>query len=299
MLRETSVVCLLVFLVIVNCDFVLSSPYDLNLTENSSSERNSRKIHHRHRHRKPTTIIMPTEAPLEGENMESRIPKLFSFHALDEDLTIDLEFAVPFIHVPVKKSMQKTGQAVKSLVNLNTPAIVLAGLLLGGSAVFGLLFHSLVGKTTTDGIRRHSRITDVSSMLDPFKLIQRSSDGKKIETAFGSIMQTVEENFNKNNIDITACIQKSICAYVKKSAEHVRNGRATGTNKIIDGLVSSEWLLQYLEGTAVKDAIDSGTGNTNCGYKYPTCQWSNPETDLMSFMFGFVKNIPAVKDIWS
>ncbi|XP_055904531.1 uncharacterized protein LOC129940269 [Eupeodes corollae] len=297
--------CFLVLLVfIILCDFVLSNPY-ANLSEISLSDRHSRRAPHRQRqrHKKPISSE-PAEAPLDGENYDARIPKLFSFEALDEDLMIDLDFAIPFIHVPVKKSMQKTGQAVKSLVNLNTPALILAGLFAAGSAIFGLVFHNYVGKTTTStsttpiGLKRNSRITDINSMLDPFKLIQRNSEGEKFETGFGDIFQIVEENFNKNDVDITACIQKSICLYVKKSAEYVRNGRASGTNKIVDGLVSSDWLLQYLEGTAIRDAIDTGSGSTKCGYKYPTCQWSDPEKHVLNIILGFAKNIPALKDSW-
>lgn len=42
-----------------------------------------------------------------------RTPRFISFTTEDEDIHIDLEFVVPFLKVPVKRSLDQTGNALK------------------------------------------------------------------------------------------------------------------------------------------------------------------------------------------
>lgn len=42
-----------------------------------------------------------------------RTAKFVSFSTEDEDIHIDLEFVVPFLKVPVKRSIEQTGSALK------------------------------------------------------------------------------------------------------------------------------------------------------------------------------------------
>lgn len=42
-----------------------------------------------------------------------RTARFVSFSTEDEDIHIDLEFVVPFLKVPVKRSIEQTGSAIK------------------------------------------------------------------------------------------------------------------------------------------------------------------------------------------
>lgn len=46
----------------------------------------------------------------------ARKARFISFSTEDEDIHIDLEFVVPFLKVPVKRSMEQTGHALKVVI---------------------------------------------------------------------------------------------------------------------------------------------------------------------------------------
>ncbi|XP_033245039.1 uncharacterized protein LOC117187128 [Drosophila miranda] len=72
----------------------------------------------------------------------------FHFHASGEDVSVELEFIVPFLKVPVKRSMGLARDAVQNLLNLrtgtllNTAVVVAAGAVI--AAVVRLLLAPLV-----------------------------------------------------------------------------------------------------------------------------------------------------------
>lgn len=48
-----------------------------------------------------------------SQSFAGRTARFVSFSTEDEDIHIDLEFVVPFIKVPVKRSIEQTGTALK------------------------------------------------------------------------------------------------------------------------------------------------------------------------------------------
>ncbi|KAL3285595.1 hypothetical protein HHI36_000125 [Cryptolaemus montrouzieri] len=70
---------------------------------------------------------------------ESRQNRLISFQTLDEGISVELDFSVPFIKIPVKKSLSF---AEGTLANINVGALVLSGGLVVGIT---LLMPILIG----------------------------------------------------------------------------------------------------------------------------------------------------------
>lgn len=47
----------------------------------------------------------------------------------------------------------------------------------------------------------------------------------------------VESKLIENNIDLSTCIQKTICDYVQKGSAEIISGRAGSIQKIMDGIL--------------------------------------------------------------
>lgn len=77
----------------------------------------------------------PREESVAGVRRQARG---FHFNASGEDVSVEMEFIVPFVQVPVRRSMQLARDAVQGLLNLrtgallNTALIVAAGALIAG-----------------------------------------------------------------------------------------------------------------------------------------------------------------------
>lgn len=93
-----------------------------------------------------------------------------------------------------------------------------------------------------------------------------------------SFMEGIDSSFKDQGIDVTSCVQKAICSYVKSSIDDNKGGQGSSTSKIIDGVVNSNYIMSYIEGTAIRDAIDTGgLANGNCAQKYTYCQLSQDQ----------------------
>lgn len=53
----------------------------------------------------------------------------------------------------------------------------------------------------------------------------------------------------------------------------ILSGVGSSTDKIIDGLVSSQWLQDYTVNTPTREAINFGRENRNCSYLYRKCKF--------------------------
>lgn len=93
-------------------------------------------------------------------------------------------------------------------------------------------------------------------------------------------------------IDISACVQKTICLMLQESSQKVRHGQATSMQKIVDGLTSFSWVLDmFAPYGELRKAIKAGKTNVNasCVIAYPTCHWSNPASELTELLCNHVK----------
>ncbi|XP_036322685.1 uncharacterized protein LOC118736766 isoform X2 [Rhagoletis pomonella] len=238
---------------------------------------------------------------------------LFSFRPLGKDVAMGLDFELPFLQVPMKQYKDKYGNS-PAMVNINTGSLVISGLLAGGSLFVAHIIRSLnvfqahtaegesesvaVEKSNGIGEGRQTKKTmskderssnvedytnDARSLLEHFKLVYKNGTGERVETTLPSLLAHIAETFSDNDVDIAACVQKSICLWLQKSSKDVHQGRATSLQKIIDGVSSYGWLLDALVPYEdLRRAIKAGKikSDTSCVLAYPACRWSTPDMRL-------------------
>lgn len=113
------------------------------------------------------------------ENMQSeegRQARGFHFNALGDDVNVELEFIIPFIRVPVRRSMKLARDALQNLLNLHTGALVNTAVIVAAGAIIAtivrlvlapMVFTSMLnagyggggylGKNTMDELPQSSR----------------------------------------------------------------------------------------------------------------------------------------------
>lgn len=112
------------------------------------------------------------------------------------------------------------------------------------------------------------------------------------ETTLPNFFAHIEETFLNNKVDIASCTQKAVCLILQESDRKVRHGIATSFEKIIDALTSFDWILNGLLPYAeLRKTIETGKTKTrtSCTDAYPTCIWSNPETQLLELLKSYVR----------
>ncbi|CAB3249404.1 unnamed protein product [Arctia plantaginis] len=81
-------------------------------------------------------IMVKSENDRGKRVFERRQPKLFSFNVADEDVSIDLQFSIPFLKLPVKKTMDSAyGMIGLPSININPAALALGGAVVLGTTV--------------------------------------------------------------------------------------------------------------------------------------------------------------------
>lgn len=69
----------------------------------------------------------------------ARKPRGFQFHADDEDVNVELEFIIPFIRIPIERSMTVTQTAFRSLFNLNLHSLLTTGAIVAVGGIFAII----------------------------------------------------------------------------------------------------------------------------------------------------------------
>ncbi|KAH8363518.1 hypothetical protein KR084_011160 [Drosophila pseudotakahashii] len=186
-----------------------------------------------------------------GESAElERQGRGFHFHASGEDVSVELEFIVPFLKVPVKRSMTLARDAIQNILNLRTGAIINTAVVVAAGAVIAGVVRLLIAPLVitsvgngygykSDSVRGMRRLTDV-----------------------------VESQLEEHNIDMSVCVQRMICEYLQQNL-------SSGYARVLNVLTSSPWLYSFVDGTAVFHAIQSAKSNRSCTNTYRSCRWPN------------------------
>ncbi|CAD6992205.1 unnamed protein product [Ceratitis capitata] len=220
---------------------------------------------------------------------EKRNARGIHFEADGRDLSINLEFIVPFLRIPIARSVAFTQTAFRKLTDLNSGTLLLSS----GFAILGALIASVVKTAILPsfygyGYKKTSRAT---GFLDDLNIGSNAPIFKEGLNVF----ENLEKSLLANNINITSCAQRVICSYVHRATTDVRAGLGTPSDRIIDGLVGLESLKVYLNGTALRDAIESGLmqDTSQCEQTYRNCEWPKIQNkawklavDLMSHYIG-------------
>ncbi|XP_066262505.1 uncharacterized protein [Euwallacea similis] len=186
-----------------------------------------------------------------------RHSRLINFNA-DGDLQLDLDFNVPFLTLPIKRSMD---MAKTSLVNFNVGAILLAGVIIFGAAValpVILMFFNKKGLVPAE---------------NPLNIMYGRIGAQKSEDSrLWNYLNAIDTSLLENNIDLTSCSQRFACWMVKKSTQNVTRGKGSSSEKILDGLANSKWIQEYALNPLFKEAIINGIEDKNCTAIYARCR---------------------------
>ncbi|XP_039493738.1 uncharacterized protein LOC120453213 [Drosophila santomea] len=244
--------------------------------------------------------------------------KLISFDAVGKHIALGLDYLVPFLEVPVKR---KRNAPPKPLVVVNSAAVVSCGLVVAGGVLVGHLIRSLGLEAITGHDQRpvfgnsstHKPMSSeeeettstpapsstnatarglfddnpsLPGILDNFKLIYRNETGDRVATTLPNILGIIERTFLKSDVDLTACLLKSICTLTHNAGEKVIKGQASDFEHLLDGATKWSWLLSWLDQSAFRDAIEAGKANLphHCAIKYPECKWVAPEEQIMELL---------------
>ncbi|XP_046805768.1 uncharacterized protein LOC111677340 [Lucilia cuprina] len=228
---------------------------------------------------------------------------LVSFEPLGEHIQVGLDYLMPFIKVPIVRKVDIYGNE-PALININTAAIISTGLLATSSALISFIFRRYVvlGREATSSEHRRRSDKDFEqelwSVLNNFKLVYTNSSGSRVDTSLSGLFDTINETFQKNGIDLSSCIQKTICIRLQLSASRVSEGNSSGIDKIIDGLMGIKWFRSFLRHTTLKDVFDfkevskkqyDDSYPNYCDKKYPHCKWSVPEDNIMELISTYLK----------
>ncbi|XP_026837691.1 uncharacterized protein LOC113564492 [Drosophila erecta] len=195
-----------------------------------------------------------------GQDREGRG---FHFHASGEDVSVEMEFIVPFVKVPVKRSMNLARNAVQNLLNLRTGALVNTAVVVAAGAVIAgvvrLLIAPLVITSVGNGYGYKSA---------PDRGMRRLTD-------------VVESQLEEHNIDMSVCVQRMICQYLQQNL-------SSGYARALNVLTSSSWLHSVVDGTAVFHAIQSARSSRSCTHTYRSCKWPSQ----LSWKSGSLPKVP-------
>ncbi|KAH8337663.1 hypothetical protein KR074_004355 [Drosophila pseudoananassae] len=204
----------------------------------------------------------------EMENREGdREGRGFHFHASGEDVSVELEFIVPFAKIPVKRSMNLARDAVQSILNLRTGAILNTAVVVAAGAVIAAVVRLVLAPLV------------VTSIGNGYAYKSDSERGMR------RLTDVVESQLEEHNIDMSVCIQRWLCQYLQKNL-------SAGYSRVLNVLTNAPWLHPYVNGTAVFHAIETSQSDRSCSHTYLQCRWQNHWTSggaipqIMKFFNG-------------
>ncbi|XP_076047285.1 uncharacterized protein LOC143028806 [Oratosquilla oratoria] len=197
--------------------------------------------------------------------------RFFSFNASTQTLDLGLSFTVPFLSVPMSSIInfgQTTSTALTSLLAINWPALVAISVAILASAVIlpyiarwvsGISAATGYSSSTTGSMYGRSLEEDPSFFpVAPFT----------------SIINQLDDALDQYDLDSTSCMQRIVCSYVSSSEENMKNGEASSTDLIINGIAKSSLIERVFGKTSLTKAIDVGRSGASCSLQYPKCPFS-------------------------
>uniref|UniRef100_A0A182NA90 DUF4781 domain-containing protein n=1 Tax=Anopheles dirus TaxID=7168 RepID=A0A182NA90_9DIPT len=229
----------------------------------------------------PTTI-RPRGRSSKTSSGWRREPRFISFETKDNNIEVEIDFAIPFLSIPIKRSVNGVMSSVLKgtpLLNVNLGAVAVAGALTVGGALVGAVARTFTNSTGTGismpwssllPLRGTERAESKPGRDQDQGADQRSEDAadSMLWTLLGSLDRTME----RYDIDTVACAQRTVCWYVKEAAAAVAEGKASSVDTIVEGLSRADWIGRFTTGTAVEQAIQAGRQRqTSCEKTFPDC----------------------------
>ncbi|KAL4702756.1 hypothetical protein ACJJTC_002296 [Scirpophaga incertulas] len=175
---------------------------------------------------------------------ESRKARLFSFNTVNEDIRIDLDFSIPFISIPVKKTMDAAiGASGLGLptININPASLALGGaVVLGTTVLVPLLLKSY-------------------AMNNPHHKYLRILEATEFET---EDLVSVASKLVTESRTVRGCALRLACWTGQIPAE-------VDAMKLWNTLLNNRLLSSMINTTAVEDAMISGRHGRDCATYRP------------------------------
>ncbi|XP_022214646.2 uncharacterized protein LOC111069063 [Drosophila obscura] len=245
--------------------------------------------------------------------------KLVSFDAVGKHISLGLDYLVPFLEVPIKR---KRNAPPKPLVIINSAAVLSCGLVAAGGLLVGHLIRSMgldaitqddspghgpgPGPTTSGRPKSSEESPSSTSgggavltnatarglldrdrgFLELFKLVYRNETGERVESSLPSMLSTVERTYFRNEVDLSACLLKSLCTLTFKASDNVRKQQASDMDHLLDAATNWSWILGWLEQSTLREAIEAGKDPRphHCTSQYPHCQWAAPDERILQLL---------------
>ncbi|XP_050354416.1 uncharacterized protein LOC126776159 [Nymphalis io] len=195
-----------------------------------------------------------------NEDKRNRQVKLLSFNAEAEDVEVGLDFSIPFIKIPLKKTFNAVAEfgipgISLSKININPIALVLGGMI--------IIFTSLV-------------VPFVSKAFD-WHHLERSSRNDDDINNFQTFYLTEQLVAHSR-----ACPERVACwaGRRNKNAEHMQTWKHIMSNKLLSTMVNT---------TALKEATMRGIKGHDCD-SYTPCPIDEKALPKLMKNFEFLTN---------
>ncbi|XP_064552887.1 uncharacterized protein LOC135438490 [Drosophila montana] len=220
------------------------------------------------------------------EERGEREARGFHFSASGEDVSVEMEFIVPFVKVPAKRSMQLARDAVQGLLNLRTGALLNTAVIVAAGAIIAGIVRLVLAPLVFTSINNAQGYGYSGKQYE-----EQPTDSNTISRGMRSLTQVLESQLDEHSIDVSSCAQRAICHYLQHNAAQSQRLNLSPSNaaRLIDVLANSRWLDSYLNGTAVFSAIDAARSSRNCDQIYSSCSWPQLSRSP-SFRFNVVQN---------
>lgn len=107
-----------------------------------------------------------------------RKPRGFQFRTDNQDFNVDLEFIVPFIRIPIERSMTATQTAFRNLLNLNSQSILTTGAIVAIGGIFAIVLKIIFTQYAfNSNYRKSFRTSDFTTQNNHIVYSQIYGDG--------------------------------------------------------------------------------------------------------------------------
>ncbi|KAF5297080.1 hypothetical protein FQA39_LY02660 [Lamprigera yunnana] len=185
-------------------------------------------------------------------SFQTKQNRLLQFHTDTEgEISIEMQFGVPFITIPVNKAMDATKGAI---AKINVAALVVSAVI---AIMSGFILPAIV-KLLSNKYRHPGFSRDIKSeSMDVWR-----------------ILMMMDQTLIENNLDTTSCMQRFVCWAIQTSVNKIPNGQEKNVNELIDGLLMTDFVSKIVDGTPIQSAIRNGLNGTTCERKYEACKIS-------------------------
>uniref|UniRef100_A0A182JFM3 Uncharacterized protein n=1 Tax=Anopheles atroparvus TaxID=41427 RepID=A0A182JFM3_ANOAO len=139
------------------------------------------------------TTLKPRPRSPKKHSKLRREPRFISFETKDNNIEVEIDFAIPFLSIPIQKSMNGVMNSVLKgtpLLNVNLGAVALAGVLTAGGALIGAAARTFSNSSllpswnlplTRDqrSESRHNQVERVSCFYAPYCVSAKTTSGRR------------------------------------------------------------------------------------------------------------------------